>query len=195
MKKILSIILVLSLVFALGTTAFAEETTTVNTEEAITDSNADATFNVSATFSSSESSTNVVHNYKVVITWTVESTLKYSTGGTTTYTWNTGSMTYDSTPPSTGWSGSANITVDVTNYSDVAIKATVADTPSVNGADVTWNYTETTAASAAGASYTDPGAAKSASQITGTINSEDITGEIGKDTNVSTVTVTLSKAA
>lgn len=114
MKKILSMLLALTLVFALTAAAFASEYNTSASDSQ--DVEADYTAPVDAKGETV---------YRIVIAWdaTAGSNLSY-TGKDSTYTWNTTDLVYDENVNSDkGWEGSTGYTVTVTNYSNAAVSA------------------------------------------------------------------------
>lgn len=201
MKKLLSIVLALAMVLALGVTAFAEEVPAGN----IT---GETSGTVTATYNGGEDSTPAV--YAVNITWNIDSTLAYSTAGTT-YTWNAETLKYGTAENGTaGWSGTASVTVTVTNRSNQSVNAAVTQTP---GAGLTLNNTWTAAENGGSPAGYNNNAKELASADTGvdkndpastgtaqvvafatTIEAANITaGTIDANTTVATITVTLTK--
>lgn len=205
MKKLLSIVLAMAMVLALGVTAFAAETTTTWGNDG-NYTNGDRT-DVTAKYSEAGEAT-VIDTYAVTIQWSVNSTLKYSEG-TKTYTWivedDTSTtdvdeaLTWKEGESGKGWTGTASITVTITNRSSQAVKASVADTPTVAGASVSWtdytSGTEKTIDSAAKdiENYSGSGEAQVLTLV-GSIDANSISGTISSDgATVATITITLTK--
>lgn len=156
MKKILSLVLALVMICAMATTAFAADPTTGSftiTTSASDTANASGSeyswnIDVPAALEAEEvDEADVAANYYVVVTWEIESSLKYTIGADA-YSWNiysaineeNGTKTKlaadDTTTTVAGagyevdysvgkWSGKADISVTVTNWSNRALTADV----------------------------------------------------------------------
>ena len=119
MKKTLSILLSIVLMFALAIPVFAAEETSVTDLPANPAPNHDVT----ATYTPGQNVSGGTV-YHVTVAWDIQSDLTY-TQGNTTYTWNTDSTKYEKGEPAEDkWSGKATVTITVTNRSNAAITAT-----------------------------------------------------------------------
>lgn len=196
MKKILSMILVLAMIFALGATAFALDTTVGDTAKDVTADYATATAPVPGTV------------YYVTIAWAQDSnTIKY-TAGATAYKWSGSSMYYvEDTEHNVepAWSGEAQYTVTVTNQSNASITATAAWADK-NGVISTCAFTGNNATLTTAAVYDVGGVAtaiptNNTTQV-GTAQPADIVANISgmtgaiaaADTVIGTITVTIAAA-
>lgn len=191
MKKTLSILLAVVLMFALALPVFAEG----NVADASGAGSADQA--VTATYQAGTESTEVATVYHVTVDWKVESTLKYY-NGTTTYTWNANDTKYEANEPTDkGWTGDATVTITVTNKSNAKVTAT-ADWANAEGitAACTFDGNGATIESAAkdvtvadgetGEAKTDMITASVAAPTAGTISENNAT--------VGTITVSIAKA-
>ena len=154
MKKFLSAVLALAMAFALCTTAFAASfpvyvTTKDNGDFGDAAGNKSWPIDIPAQYSNTAKADEVKANYYVVVDWTVTSNLKYSVDSNN-YTWNVTKET-SGAPSSAGytatdgdWTGSASVVVNVANWSNRAMKATLAYVDSTNAvANVTKNIITT----------------------------------------------------
>ena len=122
MKKVLSLVLALAMILALGVTALADDDTLTDVGGKDIDVKATVT-------QGSDGSNNTVHKYSINITWTTtEGSYKTSTG-------ESGSSYTETTTP--------NVSVTVTNYSDVAVLAK-ADYTAASGITSSWAGVDTT---------------------------------------------------
>lgn len=148
MKKIISLILVLTMAFALSVTAFAADKTYTNpkedgTEEFITGGTTNSA-NVEATYEKPKDRVPAV--YYVIVAWGQTGTIKY-TDATDVYTWKPGTMQYEKTIDDSqkGWAvdPGANIKVTVTNKSNAGIIATCsAPNSTETGVTITGSFAE-----------------------------------------------------
>lgn len=190
MKKTLSILLAVVLMFAMAIPVFAAEETSSDT---ITSATGDSQHAVTAEFDKgSDNSESVAKVYYVTVDWTVNSTLKYS-NGTTTYTWNAEDTQYTSETTGDGWTGSASVTIKVTNKSNDAITATPSwEAASPIEATCDFNTPKLDVASAATgvdfASGTLTGAAQNGT-ITATVNQPTAGSITENNAVVGTITV------
>jgi len=199
MKKLFSLLLALSLVLALGVTAFADDTLTGAGSGSV-DVSADytAASNNTADILSGAAGTKI---YSINIAWTEDSNNIVYNGGTTTYAWSTANQKYEvsTSDVGKGWTGTAAYTITVTNYSNASVGASAAwstqngVTVSASvGADITVGSAAagiTTAAGitggASGSAQSDTIAVSVATPTAGEISADDT--PIGKIT----VTITL----
>lgn len=193
MKKIINLFLALAIVFALAVPAFADDTATFETNTGSADKDVTAKYESEKV---DEDLSNVAKVYLVTVDWTVNSTLKYS-DGTRTYKWNAGDTKYEEVDPTDdGWEGSASVTINVTNKSNDAIKAT-ASWEAKNGITVDCSFDEETvdvASAAANATIQNPNGAAVIKTITATID-KPTAGKITTDNAVvGTITVEIAAA-
>lgn len=201
MKKFTSIILALVMALALAVPAFAEDTVTVNPEDA-------QTRNVEATYDGAKDTAGET-NYYFTVQWKqTASTLKYE-GVKTTYTWVGSKMQYEpkiTNNDTKGWSGSATFEVEVVNQSDASVKMTAeADAKFGLVANATGEETKvlTTAAvkkNGDSISMTDTTAVGNAQKnsVTYSFDTKSATEPTGEGVSdgkitVATITVTVSK--
>lgn len=156
MKKILSLVLALVMIFAMATTAFAADNYTNDASFTITTSASDAsgavnsetpyTWNIDVTAglqADTVTEAEVAANYYVIVSWDVTSDLVYKIGKDA-YSWNVYSNMADKTDAATGnavgagyevdyskgyWEGSATVKVTVTNWSNRTVTANIAFDP------------------------------------------------------------------
>lgn len=196
MKKILSMILALTMIFSLSITAFAAE------NEATTDLkntyNNDITVGASYT---AGSTTNASTIYSVKVTWTVIN--PGYTAGNTTYSWIPTDLKYKSETKDSGWTD-GSVSINVSNSSNAAITATVTynDTTSDElTSSVAWADSGSTATVGSAAVNSDGAALEQTSTETGTVQTAIFSGTVSVSgtiteavDSVGTVTVSLSKA-
>lgn len=177
MKKTLSILLAVVLMFAMAIPVLAEDVSESDvsgeTSKVVTAQRVDEDDNDPATI------------YYVTVDWNVTSELKYTVGGST-YTWNPGNTEYTETPGETNWDGSAVVEITVTNKSNDAITAKAS-----------WAAAEGITASECKYEGGD-GTVTVDSAATGTVLSgegKNLIGEEKKETIKATVTVTAGSIA
>lgn len=185
MKKLLSLVLAAMMVLALSVTAFAVDETIENVP------GSSAKGSINAEYVEKET-TKTINKYMVTINWKQTGTLRYKDDALV-YTWNTTDLKYD-VDGKAGWTVTeAKVAIEVTNKSDLAVKAT-CEAPVFNtGLTVDGEYADGVSVlnlpSAATNGLTGTGAAQTLSatykinSVDGAINAE---GEIGK------ITVTLA---
>lgn len=122
MKKLISMILALAMIFSLSITAMAEEVL----KESLA---GDTTINVGAKYVGTEAG-EIATVYFVKVEWSAgDNTLTY-TNNATSYSWDAENMKYVVTNAEAvqgnGWSGSAAYTIKATNRSNAAVDATIA---------------------------------------------------------------------
>lgn len=185
MKKILSIILVLSLVFALGTTAFATNGSWNGT------THTGNTATVTATYVDGSAGGNAGNIYSVKLTWT-DVSVSYKGAEGATYTWNPESLKYESSGGSDAAWSDGTVKIGVENRSNAAITAT-ATYAATSSETLTFD-----AALDLGSAAVRDGNAISYSDTTttGTAQSGTITGTMGgsiaESGELGTITVTIT---
>lgn len=197
MKKILSMILALTMIFSLSITAFAAD---LNTDEYT----GNLTGNVNATYTATAEATSAGNIYAVSIEWTNIGTLVYSGGSEGTYRWNPTSLKYEldeNSAEAAGWTD-ASVTITVKNSSNASITATAEYKDNNTGAttsmkDWTDNKCSVTCTSAAvnnGTTIEINDTTTQGAIVSGTISGTvTATGTISKNTDsVGTITITLT---
>lgn len=200
MKRIFSILLALTLMLALAVPAFA---TTIEPTQGESSKNVTATYKTSAD--------EVVHTYYVTVEWNVPA-FTYNFQGKQ-YTWQTGTMNYKETGSTgtAGWgdaethseSETKNITLMVTNRSDMAVNCSAAILKNASQPEtlgVTYQKTGTATSAAAAITVedgkwgekTDPNSGEATKcDLSGTITVSGIPDK--NQATLGTITVTISK--
>lgn len=130
MRKTIAIVLMLVLVLSMSLGTLAAEVSVPGSGS--TDINAEY----------QKETPTVNHKYYVTIEWGFEGKLTY-TVEKDTYTWNTDKLTYDKELVTDGtWTveNGTKVTVKVSNYSDLPVKATCKDPAPAEGLTITGNY-------------------------------------------------------
>lgn len=191
MKKTLSILLAVVLMFALALPVFAEG----NVANGSGAGSADQA--VTATYQEGTESTDVATVYHVTVAWNVESSLKYSDGNTT-YTWNAEDTKYVANVADKGWTGEATVTITVTNKSnaDVTAAAAWANAEGITAACAFDEVTKTIESAAKDVTVADgeTGAAKTG-KITATVAAPTAGTISENNATVGTITVNIAKTA
>lgn len=193
MKKTLSILLAVVLMFALALPVFAED----NVADASGGAGS-ADQAVTATYQEGTESTDVATVYYVTVAWNVDSTLTYY-DGTTTYTWNAEETKYVANKPTdNGWTGDATVKITVTNKSNADVKAEAAwaDAAGIKAACTFDEATKTIESAAKDVTVAD-GETGAAKTITITANVDTPSeGTISENNaTVGTITVNIAKVA
>ena len=188
MKKLISMILALAMIFAMSIPAVASELPE------------DTVIDVEAKYTGEEAG-EIATVYYVQVEWIAgENTLTY-TNNATSYSWDAAAMKYvvanAEAVEGNGWSGSAQYTITATNQSNAAVDATIS-VAGVVGITAEGNFGEADNVlemgnAAEGVTYDEGsvGTAKTDSvDVTVTVSDGAIT-EAG---NVATITITLSAA-
>lgn len=195
MKKILSMILALTMIFSLSITAFAadEDSTTLGSAYS-------KDITVGASYTEGET-TNATTIYSVKVTWAV--TNPSYAAGDTTYSWNTTDLKYESSTEAATWTN-GSVSINVSNSSNAAITATVTynDTTSDElTSSVAWADSKSTATVGSAAVNSDGVALEQTSTETGTVQTAIFSGTVSVSgtiteavDSVGTVTVSLTKA-
>lgn len=191
MKKILSLVLALTLAMSLCLTAFAASPSVHESDDPM----ASVTDSIDVTATYEKPADVVAHKYYVTVSWNQTGTIKY-TAGQDTYTWNPSTLLYgkeETTAPM--WTVTdAKVAISVENKSDMKIKAAYAAAPlgGLTFAENTgFSATEQEVESAAtkGLSTTEAGEAMTA---TSTYTITGVTGTIAAAGTIATLTVTIS---
>lgn len=130
MRKTIAIVLTLVLALSMSLGALAAEVSVPGSGS--TDINAEY----------QKEAPTVKHKYYVTIEWGFEGKLTY-TVEKDTYSWNTDKLTYDKQLVTDGtWTveNGTRVTVKVSNYSDLPVKATCQDPVPADGLTITGNY-------------------------------------------------------
>lgn len=225
MKKFLSAVLALAMAFALCTTAFAEDgiqkavkdtvtITTVNTDKEgyVTDGENQVkqwNIDVKAGYADSFDAGQVPAKYYVVLSWEVNSTLKYTIGADS-YTWNV----YDASEKESAedgfttathagyktsggkWTGTATVDVKLENWSNRNMAANLSwaaaeGIAAAVGTAVTMNETTITTNSAASADKTATVNTPVTANTTVSIDGTQMAGAITEAGVIGTLTVTV----
>lgn len=191
MKKTLSILLAVVLMFALALPVFAEDNVadtsggTGSADQAVT-----------AQYDKGTDDKEVATVYHVTVAWNVESTLKYSDGNTT-YTWNADDTKYVATTENKGWTGDATVAITVTNKSNAEVTATAAwaNAANITAACTFDEVTKTIGSAAEDVEVADQakGAAKTG-EITATVAAPTAGTISENNATVGTITVSIAKA-
>ena len=198
MKKIMSLVLALTLVLSMGVTVFAAESTNPTTVKSEDIDNNNTNIEVTAGYTA-PTHTSAGEAYHVVISWEKGGNLSY-TDATYEYTWKpesgaNGAYTKaEKTPAKWNFDG-AYVKITVTNKSNADITATCGDITGKNGVTVTGAYgTEGKTLeleSAAPKTITDLNGHEVTKSTTCTIN--NVSGAISQnDIVVATISVTIS---
>lgn len=225
MKKFLSAVLALAMAFALCTTAFAAQTNvTGNVTITTVDNQKDAyvtdgenqvkqwNIDVKADWDDQFNASQVPAKYYVVLSWTVNSTLKYTIGANS-YTWNVydadekesaeegfTSATHAGYKAGKGdWTGSATVAVKLENWSNRDMQANLSwaaaggiTAAAAEGGAVTMANTAIKAVSVAPNDKATTVNAASTANTTVSIDGTKMAGAISaNDTTIGTLTVTV----
>lgn len=191
MKKVLSLIAALSLTLSMSATVFADE----ETGPAIEDLPKGQDISITAQYTKGENIIPTVYN--VTVSWNQTGTLVYKEKSDT-YTWNPGSLDYTHTVDNGGdWSlgegdNAPKVNITVTNRSNAAVNASIAEVKAQGTLTVTGNGSEpVTVASAAKVDLNATGSEQKGN-LTYTITG--VTGAIDQNTTIATLTVKIEAA-
>lgn len=171
MKKLLSVLLALTLVLSMSMTAFAADTSPKTGVGA----NGSAEISVSGTYVAGSSTTEVI---SVDISW---GAMAFTYTGASDGTWNPSDHTYSGSSEA-GWTASGN-EITVTNHSNAGVTASLSFTATVEGITGTFSNESLNLATAVGTTYEAAPSATSTFTITG--------GQIDADKALGTITVSI----
>ena len=179
MRKTIAIVLTLVLALSMSLGTLAAEVSVPGSGS--TDINAEYT----------KEAPKVDHKYYVTIKWGFEGKLTY-TVEKDTYSWNTDKLTYDKQLVTDGtWTveNGTRVTVKVSNYSDLPVKATCDDPVPADGLTITGNF-DTKSFTVASAATKGLDTVKGAVQTGETAyNITAMSGAIAKSGSIGTLTV------
>lgn len=179
MKKTIAIVLTLVLALSMSLGTLAAEVSVPGS----------GTTDINAEYKKETPTVN--HKYYVTIEWGFEGKLTY-TVEKDTYSWNTDKLTYDKELVTDGtWTveNGTKVTVKVSNYSDLPVKATCADPVPATGLTITGNYDKqsfTVASAATNGLDTVKGAVQTGETA---YNITAMSGAIAKSGSIGTLTV------
>lgn len=195
MKKVLSMILALTLIVALAVPAFAADTLAPNA--GASDQDVTATYDKAVV-------ADPATVYYVTVAWTeVSNTIKF-TEGTKAYKWNGTTMYYEEDAANSiadAWSGTAEYNITVTNQSNGTVNASAAWAAASGitvDATVGAAVAPTTAAVSGGTAIEFSDTTTQGTAQTGTINVQVATptaGTISADSTIGTITVTITSGS
>lgn len=171
MKKLLSVLLALTLVLSMSMTAFAADT---SPKTGVGD-NGSAEISVNGTYEAGSSATEVI---SVDISWgAMDFTYTSASDGI----WNPSEHIYSGSIEA-GWTASGN-EITVTNHSNAGVTASLSFTATAEGITGTFDKSSLTLATAVGTLYTEAPKDTSTFSITG--------GQIDADQTLGTITVSI----
>lgn len=190
MKKLISMILALAMIFSLSITAMADE----QVHDSIGNS---STINVGATYKTEAAQAPAIVYY-VKIEWTATNTLTYIDNGVA-YVWDAMNTKYveaeENQQVADKWDGEAQYTITATNHSNAVVNANVA-VEANDGFEITNAFADgksamelANAAENVEIAEGNQGAPKSDNV---TVSVEVTSGTIAADSNVAKITITLS---
>lgn len=171
MKKLLSVLLALTLVLSMSMTAFAADT---SPKTGVGD-NGSAEISVNGTYEAGSSATEVI---SVDISW---GAMDFTYTGASDGTWNPSDHSYTGSTEA-GWTASGN-EITVTNHSNAGVTASLSFTASVEGITGTFSNESLNLATAVGTTYEAAPNGTSTFTITG--------GQIDADQTLGTITVSI----
>lgn len=188
MKKVLSLIAALSLTLSMSATVFAAET-----GPAIGDVTKNNTQDISITAQYEKGKDNIPTVYHVTVSWEQTGTLTY-TVGSDTYNWNTTSLAYDKVDGKGKWEcADAKVNITVTNRSNAAVNASIAEVKAQGSLTVTGNASELVKVNSAAKEDLKATGEEQKGYLTYTIT--NVEGAItSADTQIATLTVKIEAA-
>ncbi len=194
MKKVLSLIAALSLTLSMSATVFAAE----ETGPAIGDVTKNNTQDISITAQYEKGADKIPTVYHVTVSWNQTGTLVYNEDGDN-LSWNPGNLTYTRTPVSTGeWNvgtgdAAPKVNITVTNKSNAAVNASIAEVKAQDSLTVTGNASELVKVDSAAKEDLNAPGEEQKGYLTYTIT--NVEGAItSADTKIATLTVTIEAA-
>lgn len=192
MKKVLSLIAALSLTLSMSATVFAAE----ETGPAIKDLPNGQNISITATY---EKGKEIVETtYHVTVSWEQTGTLVYNEDGDN-LSWNPNDLTYTRTPVSTGsWkvgtdADAPKVNITVTNRSNAAVNASIAEVKAQGSLTVTGNASELVKVNSAAKEDLKATGEEQKGYLTYTIT--NVEGAItSADTQIATLTVKIEAA-
>ena len=188
MKKALSLIAALSLTLSMSATVFAAE----ETGPAIGDVTTNNTQDISITAQYEKGADKIPTVYHVTVSWNQTGTLTYSVGSDT-YDWQTDSLTYNKTKGTGKWEcADAKVNITVTNRSNAAVNASIAEVKAQGSLTVTGNASELVKVNSAPKEDLNAPGGEQKGYLTYTITG--VTGEITEKSTIATLTVKIEAA-
>ena len=186
MKKVLSLIAALSLTLSMSATVFAAE----ETGPAIKDLPNGQNISITAQYEKGENIIPTV--YHVTVSWNQTGTLAYSVGSDT-YDWQTDSLTYNKTEGTGKWEcADAKVNITVTNKSNAAVNASIAEVKAQDSLTVTGNASALVKVDSAASENLTAKGTEQKGYLTYTITG--VTGKITKESTIATLTVKIEAA-
>lgn len=193
MKKVLSMIAALSLTLSMSATVFAAET-----GPAIGDVTKNNTQDIAITAQYTKGENKIPTVYHVTVSWEQTGTLVYNEDGDN-LSWNPNDLTYTRTPVSTGsWkvgtdADAPKVNITVTNRSNAAVNASIAEVKAQGSLTVTGNASELVKVNSAAKEDLKATGEEQKGYLTYTIT--NVEGAItGADTQIATLTVKIEAA-
>ena len=186
MKKVLSLIAALSLTLSMSATVFAAD------NDPIKDVNTGNTKDISITAQYEKGTDKIPTVYHVTVSWNQTGTLTY-TVGSDTYDWQTDSLTYKKTEGTGKWEcADAKVNITVTNRSNAAVNASIAEVKAQGSLTVTGNASELVKVNSAAKEDLNAPGGEQKGYLTYTITG--VTGEITEKSTIATLTVKIEAA-
>ncbi len=191
MKKVLSLIAALSLTLSMSATVFAAD------NDPIEDVNTGNTKDISITAQYEKGKDNIQTTYHVTVSWEQTGTLVYNEDGDN-LSWNPNDLTYTRTPVSTGsWkvgtdADAPKVNITVTNKSNAAVNASIAEVKAQDSLIVTGNASELVKVNSAAKEDLNAPGEEQKGYLTYTITG--VTGEITEKSTIATLTVKIEAA-
>lgn len=186
MKKVLSLIAALSLTLSMSATVFAAEETGPAIDVLPNGQN------ISITAAYEKGQDNIPTVYHVTVSWNQTGTLTY-TVGSDTYNWNTTSLAYDKVDGKGKWEcADAKVNITVTNRSNAAVNASIAEVKAQGSLTVTGNASELVKVNSAAKEDLKATGEEQKGYLTYTITG--VTGEITEKSTIAKLTVKIEAA-
>ena len=186
MKKVLSLIAALSLSISMSATVFAAE----ETGPAIGDLPNGQNISITAQYEKGKD--NIPTVYHVTVSWEQTGMLTY-TVGSDTYNWNTTSLAYDKVDGKGKWEcADAKVNITVTNRSNAAVNASIAEVKAQGSLAVTGNASKLVKVNSAAKEDLKATGEEQKGYLTYTITG--VTGEITEKSTIAKLTVKIEAA-